>query len=289
MTQPTTTTTQNGPAPATPQPAAMVRAPAQSIEPQNFRDLEALATRAAGSNFYGAKTPEQALMLMMTGRDLGLSYTQALRMFHVIEGKPTLSADGMVGVCLQHRDVCEYFRVEADEKKAIAVTRRVGDVERSYTFTIEDAGRAGLMGKPNWKNHPRRMLSARAKAFLARDVYPELLAGLYDPDEMDERRGAATRPADVVAVVIQDHDPAARARFAEAMKQAKDARALKAVGASVAAAAKHGVLNEADCEALAASYQTRSDELKVKREERTPAPPQVAPKSEPAVESGEPQ
>jgi hypothetical protein len=173
--------------------AAMVRvqsAPTYSIEPTNWQELAALARHAGASHFYGAETESQALMILLAGRDLGLSYPQSLRAFHVVAGKPTLSADGMVAVCLGRRDVCEYFRVAAaDERGATAVTKRVGDVERAYTFTMDDAMRAGLPSGKNghtWKAHPRRMLSARAKAFLARDVYPDILLGLYDPDELQE-------------------------------------------------------------------------------------------------------
>ena len=55
------------------------------IEPTNMRELEVFAAAAAKTGFFGAKSPEQALIVAMSGRDLGLSYAQSLRAFHVIE------------------------------------------------------------------------------------------------------------------------------------------------------------------------------------------------------------
>jgi hypothetical protein len=175
----------------------------QPVEPTSMAELKDFAKIAASSKFYGAETPEQALMLAMTGRDLGLSYSQSLRAFHVIKGKPSLSADGMVAVCLQHRDVCEYFRpVRVTDTEAVWVTKRVGADPIEYTFTMEDAKAAGLTSSDMYRKHPKRMLSARCKSFLARDVYTELLLGLYDEDEVREHT-QRTPPVQVVATVVE--------------------------------------------------------------------------------------
>ena len=177
------------------------------IEPQTLAELRDFAKTCAESGFFGAVNPQQALVIAMAGRDLGFSYTQALRAFHVLKGKPTLSADGMVAACLA-RGVCEYFRpVEVTEQSATWETRRVGCEPVRYTFSMADAERAGLVSDM-YRRHPKRMLSARCKAYLARDVYPEVLMGLVTEDEADEISGArqsaprtAQRPAPAPVVV----------------------------------------------------------------------------------------
>ena len=60
-------------------------------------------------------------------------------------------------------------------------------------WTIEMARTAGLVKeKSNWVKIPTDMLVARAQSRLARMVYPDLLAGLYTPDELiDMRNGSA--------------------------------------------------------------------------------------------------
>lgn len=218
---------------------ALVRAEPTSnaIEPRNMAELEVFAEAAAKSGFFGAKNKEQALMIAMAGRDLGLSYTQALRMFHVIDPGPdkktgelrpaklVISADGMVAVCLSKPHVCEYFRIiESTSTFAVVEAKRVGDPARQARFSIEDARAAGLVKDwGNWKSYPARMCLARAKAFLARDLFPDLLAGLYDPDEIRDTFGEP-RPIEVHAVAKL----AAKAAEAYDMVQQPDLAAIQA-------------------------------------------------------------
>ena len=65
---------------------------------------------------------------------------------------------------------------------------------QKLNYTIEQAEQAGLLaptrsGKPsNWKKMPKQMLRARAKSELARLEYPDLLAGLYTPEELRDAK-----------------------------------------------------------------------------------------------------
>jgi len=202
---------------------ALARVEPTSIEPTNLGELQTLAKAAAASRFFGAANPEQALIIMMAGKDLGLSYTQALRAFHVIEGRPALSADGMVAVCLGRPDICEYFRVvESDDRHATVETRRVGNPPRRLTFTIEEAQRAGLIKeKGNWAKWPGRMCVARAKSFLAREEYADLLMGLYDPEELKDspREVRVTVDGEVVEPAGESHEDKAK-KYAQAIANA---------------------------------------------------------------------
>lgn len=230
---------------------ALARHESHDIGPTNMQELERFAATAAKSGFYGAKSPEAALMIAMSGKDLGLSYTQALRAFHVIEGRPALSADGMAAVCLSRKDVCEYFRVvESDDVHAVVETKRVGDPIQRMSFTIDEAKKAGLVKeRSNWEKWPGRMCVARAKSFLARQVYPDLLMGLYDPDELrettEERRPT---PRQVAVTATSPHitadgeviDEPQTASTVDALlariEAAADFSALDAIGGDVAGA-----------------------------------------------------
>jgi hypothetical protein len=53
------------------------------------------------------------------------------------------------------------------------------------SFSLEDAKRAGLAGD-NWRKYPRNMLYARAVSNAARWYAPEVLTGVYLPDEMEQ-------------------------------------------------------------------------------------------------------
>lgn len=199
----------------------LVRSP---IEPQTLAELKDLASNFAASGLFGNLSPQQALVISLAGRDLGFSYTQALRAFSIIKGKPTLTADGMVAAALA-RGVCEYFRpIEQTDQCATWETKRIGAEPVRYTFTWADAERAGLISDM-YRRHPRRMLSARAKAYLARDVYPEILLGLVTEDEAEE---IARRP------VAQVASSSPRVVEAVVVSQAQVAPVVEQVGVQVA-------------------------------------------------------
>jgi len=58
-----------------------------------------------------------------------------------------------------------------------------------YTFTIEDAQRAGLIkDRSAWKTHPARMLWARASKYVLDDYAPEVTLGISTFDELADQR-----------------------------------------------------------------------------------------------------
>lgn len=134
---------------------------------------------------------------IMAGAELGLPPMVALRGVHVVKGRPVLAADTMVGIVLGS-GLAEYFVCVEENANAVTYeTKRKGSPHPQVcTWTMEDARAAGLIGGDNWKKYPRAMLKARCKAMLARDAYPDVLAGCYEPDEAREftDRGPMTPP-----------------------------------------------------------------------------------------------
>jgi hypothetical protein len=239
--------------------------PRTSIEPTNMGELERLCAAAAKTGFFGAKSPEQALLIAMSGRDLGLSYSQALRVFYVIEGRPSLSADGMVAACLLRRDVCEYFRtLEATNSLATVETKRTGAPPQKLSFSMTDAKMAGLAGKANWEKYPSRMLLARARAALARDVYPDLLLGLYDPDELE------TTPASPLArVEVETSDGEVISGFRSRIGECATREELQRIGREVGKSALPKVAREA----LQAAYVEAMKRVAASAPKKSAPPP----------------
>lgn len=193
---------------------------ALAIIPRSLDDVRSLAKMVAGSILLPEairKEPDIA-MAIMAGLELGLPPAASIRGVHVIKGKPTLSAQTMVGVVLG-RGLAEYF--ECVDEKPGSVTyetkRRGGRTAQRATWTLEDAKRAGLTSG-NWASYPQDMLHARCMSRLARRVYPDLLAGIYDPDEIENSVGPELRSeppprhsgyADAVdAEIVADAPPA---------------------------------------------------------------------------------
>src|SRR5229473_3218539 len=162
----------------------------ETYEPSSIQEALQLARVLVNSRLLprAIQTPEAAFTIILAGKELGLTAMQSIRSMHVIEGKPTLSADLMVAL-VKRSPVCRYFRlIRSDDKVATYETVREGDpAPTTMSFTIEEAQRAQLTGKDNWKKYPAAMLRARCGAALARAVYPELVMGVYDTDELEER------------------------------------------------------------------------------------------------------
>jgi hypothetical protein len=143
--------------------------------------------------------PQDALLVLMTGRELGIGPMQALRMVTVIRGRVTLSADATIALVRRSDQCIEWRMVESTAERATYSTTRRGDTSPTVlTWTMEQARVAGLVrGGGQWQTYPEAMLRARCAAALARIVYPDLVAGVYDPDELagTDATVATSRPA----------------------------------------------------------------------------------------------
>lgn len=118
------------------------------------------------------------------GSELGLEPFQAIQSIAVIEGKPCLYGDGLIGV-VRASPLCLWIEETCDGETATCRTQRQGDPNPiSATYTMADAVQAGINTKFNWKKHPKRMLQMRARAYCLRDAYPDLLKGLGVVEEM---------------------------------------------------------------------------------------------------------
>lgn len=184
MNEPSTPSTAIVPYQAQQAPQAPHRAET-ALEPRDPREAMWLAQQLAVSNMTGkVRTPEAVLAVLLTGRELGLTSMQSLRSIHIIEGKPTLSADLMVALC-KRSPMCRYFRlVESTGLIATYETERRDEGVTKMSYTFDEAKAAGLSSRDNWKKFTAAMLRARCSSALARAVYPDLLVGIYESDEV---------------------------------------------------------------------------------------------------------
>ena len=78
----------------------------------------------------------------------------------------------------------ESIKEDISETGAVCTLKRRGEDAVSREFTVEDAKRAGLLGKQGpWQQHPKRMMQMRARAFALRDVFPDVLRGVNIAEE----------------------------------------------------------------------------------------------------------
>jgi 5'-3' exonuclease len=156
------------------------------LQPLDVASAWRMAKGLYNGRLYGKFPSVDAVFtIIVKARELGLKVTSALDGFHVIEGKPSASADMMRALAERHPD-CEYFRIiDSSAESATWETKHRRHPEATrYTYTIAEARLAGLTGG-NWAKRPRDMLTKTAASKLARLVYPGATVGLYCPEELD--------------------------------------------------------------------------------------------------------
>lgn len=177
----------------------IVKSESGALEPGAWHAMREQAKAIVASGFLpkAINTPEKALTLMLAGRELGLGPMQSIRSLYVVDGKPVMSADLMAA--LVHRKLPgAILRVaESGDTECTVEAARPGSQVTLFAFSLDDAKRADLLGKDNWKKYPRAMLRARCLAEAVRATFPDCLMGVYDPDEL----GAVTNEVGEIVTV----------------------------------------------------------------------------------------
>jgi len=147
-------------------------------------DIEKMAAAIAQSNFFGMKTKEQAMALMLIAQAEGRHPATAAQEYHVIQGKPALKADAMLARFQAAGGKVEWTSYTDKEVTGKFSHPQGGSLEVSWT--IEMANAAKLTGKDTWKQYPRQMLRARVISEGIRTIYPGVAVGVYTPEEVQD-------------------------------------------------------------------------------------------------------
>lgn len=163
--------------------------------------------------------PQDVLVCVQWGYEMGLAPMQALQNIAVINGKPSVYGDAMMAL-VQASPVCEdieeYIENEGTTNPiAVCVAKRKGRKPVVAKFSVEDAKRAGLWGKGGpWTAYPKRMLQMRARGFALRDAFPDVLKGMITAEEAQDYpdeakpapavRQAPANPLDLVALPVAE-------------------------------------------------------------------------------------
>lgn len=149
-------------------------------------------------------TPEQILIALQAGAELGLSPIRSLGSLYVVKGNVRLWGDAPLAL-VRKSGLMEYIKewIEGeigidltktdDNVKAVCETKRKGDPESMIrTFSVGEARLAGLWNKKTekgyntvWANYPKRMMQMRARALNLRDNFPDALGGASIAEEYE--------------------------------------------------------------------------------------------------------
>jgi hypothetical protein len=195
-------------------------------EREGFREWIALMTPAAELAKVVANTdfvpramrgnPAAIAAAILYGDEVGLGPMQSLAKIAVIDGRPTLAAETQRGLILAAGH--EIWTEEATVSRVtVAGRRRESDVTERRTWTLDDARRAGLAARQNWKSYPRQMLHARASAELARAHFADVIGGLAATEELEGEEVAVDSGGSSTATETTKPARRSRARAASAV------------------------------------------------------------------------
>jgi hypothetical protein len=122
--------------------------------------------------------PADVLYAMELAESLGVHHMQAFTSIHVIEGKPSASAELCRALILRAGHRFDIAEMTPERCSIIAARRDRPGNSVTFTYTIEQAQRAGLASKDNWKKHPHRMLLARCTSDAAAAMFPDETRGM---------------------------------------------------------------------------------------------------------------
>jgi len=149
-----------------------------------FQDVQGMASAIARSGLFGMKTPEQALALMLVAQAEGQHPATVTQDYDIIQGKAARKTHSVLARFQQMGGVVEWH--ELTDSVADATFSHKSGGRLRMTWTIEQAKRANLTNKDNWKNYPRAMLRARCIAEGIRAIYPAALGGMLVSEEAQD-------------------------------------------------------------------------------------------------------
>lgn len=154
----------------------------------------------ASSGMFGCTKPAQGAILALQCLTSGLTPFEVTQTYHLLDGKLSMKADAMLG------------RYKAAGGKVIWGTRTAERVKARWVYGENDIemevtmqelvangvalGKGGEL-KENYKRHPRQMLTARLISEAVRLLAPDVVSGVYTPEEVADFNSQASLPSPV--------------------------------------------------------------------------------------------
>lgn len=167
--------------------------PSTFLSPKSAQEAFQIAENLANSSmipksFIGK--PNDIVVCMAYGAELGLQPLQSLQNIAVINGNPSLWGDAMRALVLNSHDLVtleEWNEGDVFYCRIVRKSRLGGEISITKSFGDAEAQKANLLGKQGpWKQYPDRMKQMRAFGFAARDAYADRLRGFITREEAED-------------------------------------------------------------------------------------------------------
>lgn len=150
----------------------------------SVQDMSTMAGAIAKSGLFGMKTPEQALALMLVAQAEGMHPATITQDYDIIQGRACRKTHSVMARFQQMGGKVEWHQL--DESVADGTFSHPAGGSLRITWTFDQAKKANLTNKDNWKNYPRAMLRARCIAEGIRAVYPAAIGGMMVAEEAQD-------------------------------------------------------------------------------------------------------
>ncbi len=156
--------------------------------------MQTMAAACAKSGLFGAKTPEQALTIMLLAQAEGRHPMSAAKDYNIIKGKPAKTADAMLRDFLAAGGSVVWHKYEDSGCEATFSHPQGGSIKVDWDH--KRMVQAQIENDAMYKKYPRSMYRARCITEGVRTVYPGATGGLYAPEEVrsfaEKNMGTAT-------------------------------------------------------------------------------------------------
>jgi hypothetical protein len=162
-----------------------------------FNQLEAMASYIVRSKLFGAKDESQAMSLMLLAQAEGCHPMTAIQDFDVVQGRPARKTHSILARFQAAGGSVAWEEISSTRACGTFSHKQGGALRVEWTF--EQAKKAGLTGKDNWRNYPQAMLRARCIAEGVRAVFPGAIGGMLTVEEAQDVEPAPQPMKDINA------------------------------------------------------------------------------------------
>jgi len=185
----------------------------RGLTPRNMDEAWRMSTALSQSSLvptaYRGK-PEDVLVALQMGLEVGLAPMQALQSIAVINSRPSIYGDAGLALVQGHpafESISETWEGSGESMLATCTLKRRGMPATVRRFSVADAKHSRLWGKKGpWSEYPKRMLQMRARWWAMRDAFADALSGIQGAEEVIDIPTVETitpEQADEITVLLQ--------------------------------------------------------------------------------------
>jgi hypothetical protein len=183
-------------------PRGIARLRTTSLRIETVEDLERLSQllfKGGAGGQPNVDRPEKVARIILAGMEVGLSPAQSLDSIMISKtGRCSIWGDAALALIhasglMELETFKEWVDGEGEARTGHCQAKRVSGTLQHYTFSVADANKAGLIerakgqkGDGPWVTYQDRMLVMRARGFLLRDHYSDVLRGLITTEEAQD-------------------------------------------------------------------------------------------------------